>query len=86
MDRELERLEQLQSWIEMMDRLLSGEAWEHYEKAAAEKRMHVGRPKEGVERFPQDNSRKRDAIAERIGVSGRTYEKYEQRPARCNCG
>ena len=38
MDRELERLEQLQSWIEMMDRLLSGEAVETATKPAKTQR------------------------------------------------
>ncbi len=60
-----------------------GEAWEQYEKAAAEDRMRVrkgnqpGADKQGNVSLvvPQQ---KRDAIAERIGVSGRTYEKYEQ--------
>ena len=86
MDRELERLEQLQSWLEMMDRLLSGEAWADDEKIKAKKRQGTRTDLEHSGNVSGKFSDRRDAIAERIGVSGRTYEKYEQRPARCNCG
>ena len=56
------------------------EAWAAYEKAKAKERQeqNVGRPKTGeeksVETFPQIKSR--DAIGARVGVSGRTYEKF----------
>jgi hypothetical protein len=46
------------------------QAWAAYEKAKALERESMGRPKEGVERIPQDNSRSRDAIGARVGVSG----------------
>ena len=47
-------------------------------KVEAEKRMEKGRPKEGVENFPQDNnSRSRDKSADTVGWSGKTFKNKE---------
>ena len=46
------------------------DAWREHEQAEAKKRMEQGRPKEGVEIFPQDTGKSRDKIGERVGVSG----------------
>lgn len=64
--------------LDTVDKCKFAEAWAADEKAKAKERESKGRPKEGVETFPQDNARSRDAIGERVGVSGKTYEQYEQ--------
>lgn len=61
-----------------IEKCIFGEAWAAYEKAKAKERESMGRPKEGKEIVPYLPSQSRDAIGARVGVSGRTYEKYEQ--------
>lgn len=59
-----------------ISRPIFGKAWADYEKAKAKERQ-VRKPADSVvETFPQQKSR--DAIGARVGVSGRTYEKFEQ--------
>jgi protein gp37 len=60
-----------------------GEAWADDEKTKAKARQAENAKRnqpQNVEMFPplENTGKSRDAIAERIGVSGRTYEKYEQ--------
>lgn len=64
-------------------RCVFGEAWAAYEKAKAKERQQATQAKPG-ERIGQGNvsltyepSQSRDAIGARVGVSGRTYEKYD---------
>jgi protein gp37 len=70
--------------LEPIEKCIFGEAWAAYEKAKAKERYdaNVGRPSKEdklVETFPQiKEPRSRDAIGARVGVSGRTYEKFEQ--------
>ena len=52
-----------------------GLRWMEHERDAAKKRMEVGRPKEGVETFPQDTGKSRDKAGERVGVSGKSIDK-----------
>jgi protein gp37 len=52
-----------------------GLAWVEHEKQEAKKRMEQGRPKEGVETFPQDIGKSRDKVGERVGTSGRSIDK-----------
>lgn len=64
--------------LEVVEKCIFGKAWAAYEKAKANERESMGRPKEGKERLPYVPSQSRDAIGARVGVSGRTYEKFEQ--------
>ena len=54
------------------EKINEGEAWEKIEKEKAKEREHSG----GVENFPQgETGKSRDKVGEKIGVSGRTFEK-----------
>jgi protein gp37 len=57
-----------------------GLAWQEHEKQNAKERQRLseGRPKKGVETFPQvieDAGKSRDKIGERVGVSGKSVDK-----------
>jgi protein gp37 len=57
-----------------------GLAWQEHEKQNAKERQRLseGRPKKGVETFPQvieDVGKSRDKIGERVGVSGKSVDK-----------
>lgn len=68
--------------LDTLDKCKFAEAWAADEKARAAQRRKetVGRPpaEKLKETFPSIKHQSRDAIGERVGVSGRTYEQYEQ--------
>ena len=68
--------------LDTLDKCKFAEAWAADEKAKARDRYDktVGRPstEKSVETFPPICQKSRDAIGERVGVSGKTFEQYEQ--------
>jgi len=71
--------------LDTIDKCKFAEAWADDEKAKAKEayKANVGRPtteEKSVEQFPpiSGSQKSRDAIGEKVGVSGRTFEKYEQ--------
>lgn len=57
-------------------RAMFGDAWRLAEDDAAREREHAGRPKKGMETFPEVNGgTSRDKTGEKVGVSGKTMDK-----------
>lgn len=66
--------------LENVHKCAFGDAWRDYEKAKAKERQGTRTDLElsGNVSTKSEPTKSRDAIGARVGVSGRTYEKYEQ--------
>lgn len=71
--------------LEVVEKCIFGKAWAEYEKAKAKERQQEhGRTAPGKSKdtggniSTSESAKSRDAIGARVGVSGRTYEKFEQ--------
>lgn len=69
--------------LDTVAKCVFGEAWADYEKAKAKERKLATQNNDAAKSrggsvSTSDHAKSRDAIGARVGVSGRTYEKFEQ--------